>query len=298
MKAVISILGFIAFCTGAMAAPPAWWSDPPTAIIEPGASENNYAPANIGQLKHVATQATKYLELRLGPAPSNVPLFDPTENPTTLSPVNIGQLKATAKPFYDWINSVPGNALQVPWTVENVLDDNNYGMANLGQLKNSFSFSLTDGGQVDLDGDGLADGWEQQLIDAGLTDQNGDGTVDLLDVDPADNFDQDEFTNFEEYQGALDPVDPLNGVTEPETVIPPAPGRPKIIENAEHTIASISWKDRSNNELLFFVERTEDGINWNRVKTLPKNTTTWQDTTLDPNQVYYYRIVSRNNIPE
>ncbi len=47
----------LALAIATLAAPPLWWSagDPP--VIAPGAPENNHAPANIGQAKHMAKSA-------------------------------------------------------------------------------------------------------------------------------------------------------------------------------------------------------------------------------------------------
>jgi hypothetical protein len=48
------------------AAPPAWWSDPQTQILEPGGTvAENYAPVNLGQLKHAAAMAKKHLDKEL-----------------------------------------------------------------------------------------------------------------------------------------------------------------------------------------------------------------------------------------
>ncbi|NJL18970.1 MAG: hypothetical protein HC901_01270, partial [Bdellovibrionaceae bacterium] len=58
----------------------------------------------------------------------------------------------------------------------------------------------------DSDLDGLPDSWEQQIINAGLTDQNGDGLVNLLDVLPEDDFDQDLLTNRDEYIAGTHPL--------------------------------------------------------------------------------------------
>src|SRR4051812_12218869 len=41
---------------------PGWWTTPGTQIIQTGATENNYALVNSGQLKYVAYQAKAYLD--------------------------------------------------------------------------------------------------------------------------------------------------------------------------------------------------------------------------------------------
>ena len=99
----------------AVHADPAWWTAPATRIIEPGTPENNYGPANVGQLKHTANQAHKYLTLQLGPAPSNFPAntpFPPNQLETNYAPINLGQLKAVAEPLYQRILAAGYDARQ------------------------------------------------------------------------------------------------------------------------------------------------------------------------------------------
>jgi len=147
------------------AVPPAWWTAPDTSIIEGGTTVNNYAPANHGQLKHVAQQASEYLDATLfqvggaGTSIDNmVATFSPTNN---FSPINLGQLKAVAKPFYDRLGAV-GLTISYPWTTITT-DDLNYAPANIGQLKNVFSFDIDTWIAIDADtggADDLPDWWE------------------------------------------------------------------------------------------------------------------------------------------
>src|SRR5690625_7668864 len=44
---------------------PGWWENPSTAIIDSEAVVNNYAPVNLGQLKHVAAMAREHLDEKL-----------------------------------------------------------------------------------------------------------------------------------------------------------------------------------------------------------------------------------------
>lgn len=57
---------------------------------------------------------------------------------------------------------------------------------------------------ADLDGDGLADAWEQQIIDANPS----DGITTINHVLPGDDFDGDGYTNEAEAIASTDPVDP------------------------------------------------------------------------------------------
>jgi hypothetical protein len=199
------------------AAPPAWWTDSASRIFppDPTPTPHNYAPANLGQLKKMATQAEKYLspllpenpqktavEAKLAEfAPDDGVAFTAAELAANYAPVNLGQLKATAKPFYDWINSVLGSALPYPWTASTA-DDANYAPANLGQLKNVFSFDLT---SFDTDHDGITDAWEMttfgDLSHDNATDSDGDGVSDLDEIDAGTPW--NDFWN-----GAPPPIEP------------------------------------------------------------------------------------------
>lgn len=103
------------------AAPPAWWSDAGTKILDtenPATTGENYAPANLGQLKQVAKQAKAHLDSHLpgeaGTAindlvanfePKSGQSYTPEElaalRAANYAPINLGQIKAVAKLFYD-----------------------------------------------------------------------------------------------------------------------------------------------------------------------------------------------------
>ena len=157
------------------ALPPAWWSDPATKILDaanPATLEDNYAPANLGQLKNVAKQAKAHLDANLPGGAGNaintlVTNFEPRtgQNYTAqqladlraanYASVNLGQLKAVAKPFYERLLSfsydTKANLIahgfpslwssNYPWNPATAVSEN-YAPANLGQLKAVFSFDL------------------------------------------------------------------------------------------------------------------------------------------------------------
>ena len=225
---VAALLG-VAFLARLLAAPPGWWSDPATQILDPNALPNNYAPANLGQLKHAATQAKKHLDQRLatvggaGPAINNLVAGFQKNTPDNFAPVNLGQLKAVAKPFYarlialgvdtragliahgypaGWAHPYPWNPND-PWNhptppgppVDKTI---NYAPANLGQLKMIFSFDASQ----DTDSDGIPDWWET-----------------LYGLNPHDPADAGQtaagggMTNAQHYQGGSNPNDPPPAAT-------------------------------------------------------------------------------------
>ena len=178
---VISVLSLSALCllaapvpTGKLDAYPAWWfargvisqtiptnSAPAWPTNYP--ASDDYAVVNEGQLKNFATQA--YAEL-VAQSPTNVWTTPQGTNLTTMvsawSPgasgeddfqvINLGQLKTVAKSFYDVLIKM-GYSSYYPWSGANADD---YAAANIGQVKNLFSFDVG----RDADADGLADWWE------------------------------------------------------------------------------------------------------------------------------------------
>lgn len=217
--------------SSALASNPTWWSDAATRILDPASPQPaNYAPVNVGQIKHVAAMARKYLDTALasvggaGPAiDSMVDSFvtqqgstDPDANYTL---ANLGQIKNVAKPFYDRLIAIgydtkanliargypPGWAHDYPWIPE-TLQESNYVPANLGQLKMVFSFSLAgfNLSTVDADEDGMSDVWEAN---------NGLDPHDALGDNGAyGDLDNDGVPNSAEHSGGSNP----NGPRDPD----------------------------------------------------------------------------------
>jgi hypothetical protein len=207
------------------ASTPAWWTDPATAIVDPGIEPAPLAPATLGQLKHVALQAGLHLDEHLGPVDGAGPEIrglvasfgrDPGLN---RSLAQIGHLKAVADRFYRRLVVVgydtranliargypaddpatPGVdeawPHHVPW---DPADPTRASLAPLtqGQLKMVFSFDLegfdlAEPTLTDLDGDGASDWSETHLLgtNPATFDSDGDGLPDgweaLRGFDPA-----------------------------------------------------------------------------------------------------------------
>ncbi len=227
MKRILLTLGFLLSGISALyAPPPSWWSAPETTVLDSEREAENYAPANLGQLKHVAKQAKEYLDASLpGGAgigvTSLVESFEPRSGQgysqqqiddliqENYAPANLGQLKAIAKPFYDRLlelsydtkanliaRGYPGNwAYPYPWNPSTPVTEN-YAPANLGQLKMTFSFDLGD--DRDSPANGLPDWWERHYLSTTGVDPNGDS-------------DGDGISNLLEYQNQTDPSDYYNG---------------------------------------------------------------------------------------
>lgn len=171
----LAFLGFVLGCLSrADAANPAWWSAPATTIFN-GAPADHWTVANVGQLKHVATQAKAYLDDQLGltatdwnqaygSAAANPFPFAEGSHPENSAPVNIGQLKAVAVGFYRILGEAGypvrksliyqgvdsgeisyHNGSWVPWNAF-PLHQENYAPVNIGQLKLVFGFSVNSDG--------------------------------------------------------------------------------------------------------------------------------------------------------
>lgn len=212
---LISVALIVAFSMVVMADPsdgPTWWHTGNTTIIDGNSTANNYAPANLGQLKNVATKAKTYLDTQLSSVGGAGPVIDAMvsgfSNNTTVNyqPINLGQLKAVARPFYDRLlkmgydtranliaNGYNGSwAYYYPWDPATNVSVN-YSPANLGQLKMVFSFDLSIGfsGNVssgaDADGDNIPAYMEAfSGTNPTAADTDGDGINDDEDVFPLD----------------------------------------------------------------------------------------------------------------
>lgn len=129
---------------------PAWWYD--YDVIMTNVAANDFAPVNQGQLKNIAWAAYKEMEKIYGGTNGTggaLFVLTATNNVYNYLPVNIGQAKEIARPFYARLG------LTFPYSTNNV-QTNDFAMANIGQIKNLFSFDPT----KDSDDDGLPDWWE------------------------------------------------------------------------------------------------------------------------------------------
>jgi len=59
---------------------------------------------------------------------------------------------------------------------------------------------------------------------------------------------------------------------------------------------TLTWKDNSNNETAFQVERSTDGITFAVIATAAANTNRYKDANALRGQTYYYRVAAKNNV--
>ena len=167
------------------ASEPAWWGA--RGVLDTNRVPQDFAAANQGQVKNLARQAYLEMESTLpgGAGASISSLVNGFTTQGNYYPVTLGQLKTAAMPFYDRLIYL-GVYTNYPWS-QNTEDDQDYGMSNIGQLKNVFSFDSASWQELwtDTDGDGLPDTWEElngldpnDSSDAS-TDLDGDGLSNL-----------------------------------------------------------------------------------------------------------------------
>ena len=64
---------------------------------------------------------------------------------------------------------------------------------------------------------------------------------------------------------------------------------------AKHDEVNLSWKDNSNNETGFQIERSSNGTAFDVLATAPANTTKYKDRK-GAREAHYYRVAARNNL--
>lgn len=128
---------------------------------------------------------------------------------------------------------------------------------------------------LDTDNDGMPDAWE----DANGLNKN---IADALTVSTT----QAPYLNIEVY------INGLTNQTPPDFIIPPTAitFNASSVETPPSSTVVLNWKDNSENETNFVIERSIDGTNFTEITEVPANTITYTNTGLVPNTKYYYRI--------
>lgn len=161
---------------------PQWWVQ---RGVFSGRAADDFAVANIGQLKHMASRAAAELNGKLsggaGAAINNLVASWQQPPPVGVvrndfAPLTTGQLKAVGELFYARLGVagiIPVG--RRPWRMTGRHPDH-AAVANLGQLKAVFSFvAQVPGVDVDENGNGIRDAWE--LMHFGNLSRSGNETI-------------------------------------------------------------------------------------------------------------------------
>jgi thrombospondin type 3 repeat protein len=168
--------------------PPAWWAQRNVTIT--GATAQDYAAVNHGQVKNIAKAAAAELDANLhgGAGDALHALIQGWASPAPATddyaPVNLGQLKSIGKLFYDRLIQ-EGYTDKYPWA-DSLKPADDFAMANIGQVKNLFAFDLQQWNS-------LPEWWRMKYF----------GT---LDVSPTADSDGDGLTNLDEFKLGTDPT--------------------------------------------------------------------------------------------
>jgi hypothetical protein len=134
---------------------PAWWSQ--RGVVVSGVTVDDYAAVNQGQVKYIAKQAYEQMKVTLPGGAGNVLdaiWANPPASTDDYRAINLGQLKAIASPFYlrllekgytgqpFLVAQPPTQAKPYPWSFA-VMPADDFALANIGQVKNLFSFDLS-----------------------------------------------------------------------------------------------------------------------------------------------------------
>ena len=78
-------------------------------------------------------------------------------------------------------------------------------------------------------------------------------------------------------------------ITPAKPVVPIAPSD-LVLAVISSTQIDLSWTDNSDDETLFSIERSTDGVSYTEIDTVEADVTTYEDTGLDAGTEYFYRI--------
>lgn len=133
---------------------------------------------------------------------------------------------------------------------------------------------------LDTDNDGMPDAWE----DANGLNKN---VFDALAVS----------TNYAPYLNIEVYINGLINEIPADFFVPPSNVNFTNVLSTEVPAASsliVNWNDNSTNETNFVLERSTNGTNFNVIATLGANITSYNDTGLTPNTLYYYQVKAIN----
>jgi hypothetical protein len=133
---------------------------------------------------------------------------------------------------------------------------------------------------LDTDNDGMPDAWE----DANGLNKN---VADALAVSTTNA----PYLNIEVY------INGLTNTTPPDFFVPPSNVNFTNVISTEvpaESSLTVNWSDNATNETNYVLERSTDATNFTVIATLGANVTSYNQTALTPNTLYYYRVKATN----
>ncbi len=193
----------------------------------------------------------------------------------------------TAEQAYQWIIDSVGASYPRRDQVDGLLVDEVRSKGTQGYyVYRESDLPFTNGGvgevfsaptPMDSDNDGMPDAWEDAY---GLNKNDKQDAVAYSSTYP-------EYLNIEVYVNSLISTPPPVFVKPPSAVTLSA--STVELPSPSSTIV-INWKDNSDNESYFILERSEDGVGYTDIAHPEVNATTYTDNNRLPNTTYYYRL--------
>jgi hypothetical protein len=90
------------------------------------------------------------------------------------------------------------------------------------------------------------------------------------------------------------PTPPPAATATPTSTLTPAPPSGLSATVVSNSRVDLTWTDNSTNELGFKIERSTDGTTFSQIGTRGANMTSYSDTTVSRNRMYWYRVRAYN----
>ena len=118
------------------------------------------------------------------------------------------------------------------------------------------------------------------------------GTVTIVNLTPETNY---EFKCKAQNGDGIETPLGASGSGTTTLKFPPKAPTYLVAIGVESNQINLFWIDNATNEDGFIIERKTEGESYQAIQTIPANTTSYNDTGLDAQTVYHYRIKSFNN---
>lgn len=213
----------------------------------------------------------------------STPYDYPMKNPTLSAQEAYDKILASVGASYprrDQVDNLMISDLMSKGTTATYMYDRSSFAKQFGFINNGAGHVYGAPAPLDTDNDGMPDAWE---------DSNGlnKNLADALAVSTTNA----PYLNIEVY------INGLTNVTPPDFFIPPSNVNFTNVASTEMPAESsltVNWNDNASNETNYVLERSTDGTNFTEIATLGANVTSYNQTALTPNTLYYYRVKAVN----